>query len=97
MRIKLRAKGQLTLPEAISTAARLAEGALLRFEVEVTEDGAVVLRPLATVDGPRRGSGSPGITRASRRPQPRRPATRGSGSGAGRRSWTRLRILHRPD
>ena len=80
MRITLRAKGQLTLPEAIRTAARLAEDDLL--EVEVTKDGAVVLRPLATVDGPRLAFGSPGITRASRRPQPRRPATRGRfGSG----------------
>jgi AbrB family looped-hinge helix DNA binding protein len=50
MRITLRAKGQLTLPEAIRAAARLAEDDLL--EVEVTKDGAVVLRPLATVDGP---------------------------------------------
>jgi AbrB family looped-hinge helix DNA binding protein len=48
MRITLRAKGQLTLPEAIRKAANLAEGDLL--EAEVAEDGTVILRPVTTVD-----------------------------------------------
>jgi antitoxin PrlF len=48
MRITLRAKGQLTLPEEIRQAARLSEGDLL--EAELTPDGAILLRPLATVD-----------------------------------------------
>ena len=48
MRITLRAKGQLTLPEAIRKAAKLAEGDLL--EAEVAEDGTVIFRPVTTVD-----------------------------------------------
>jgi AbrB family looped-hinge helix DNA binding protein len=46
--LRLRAKGQLTLPEAIRKAAKLVEGDLL--EAEVTEDGTVTLRPVTTVD-----------------------------------------------
>jgi len=48
MRITLRAKGQLTLPEAIRKVAKLAEGDLL--EAEVAEDGTVIFRPVTTVD-----------------------------------------------
>jgi AbrB family looped-hinge helix DNA binding protein len=48
MRITLRAKGQLTLPEAIRKAAQLTEGDLLL--AEVTEDGVVILRPATAVD-----------------------------------------------
>jgi antitoxin PrlF len=47
-RVTLRAKGQLTLPEDVRKAANLQEGDLI--EAEVTEDGEVILRPLATVD-----------------------------------------------
>ena len=47
-RMTLRAKGQLTLPDEVRRAAKLQEGDLI--EAEVTEDGEVVLRPLATVD-----------------------------------------------
>lgn len=47
-RTTLRAKGQLTLPDEVRRAARLQEGDLI--EAEVTEDGEVILRPLATVD-----------------------------------------------
>ncbi len=43
----LRAKGQLTLPEAIRSAARLEEGDLL--DVVVTEDG-ILLRPQKMID-----------------------------------------------
>ena len=46
-RTTLRAKGQLTLPEEIRKAARLAEGDLL--EAEVTEDG-ILLRPQKVID-----------------------------------------------
>ena len=47
-RMTLRAKGQLTLPDDVRKAAKLQEGDLI--EVEVTENGEVILRPLATVD-----------------------------------------------
>jgi len=43
----LRAKGQLTLPEEIRTAANLAEGDLL--DAEITEDG-ILLRPQKVID-----------------------------------------------
>jgi antitoxin PrlF len=47
-RTTLRAKGQLTLPDEVRKAAKLQEGDLI--EAEVTENGEVILRPLATVD-----------------------------------------------
>src|SRR5215211_793801 len=47
-RTTLRAKGQLTLPDDVRKAAKLQEGDLI--EAEVTENGEVILRPLATVD-----------------------------------------------
>jgi AbrB family looped-hinge helix DNA binding protein len=46
-RLTLRAKGQLTLPDNVRKAAKLQEGDLI--EAEVTENGEVILRPLATV------------------------------------------------
>ena len=46
-RTTLRAKGQLTLPEEIRTAAHLEEGDLL--EAEITEDG-ILLRPQKVID-----------------------------------------------
>jgi antitoxin PrlF len=47
-RVTLRAKGQLTLPDDVRKAAKLQEGDLI--EAEVTANGEVILRPLATVD-----------------------------------------------
>jgi antitoxin PrlF len=47
-RTTLRAKGQLTLPDDVRKAAKLQEGDLI--EAEVTDNGEVILRPLATVD-----------------------------------------------
>jgi AbrB family looped-hinge helix DNA binding protein len=46
-RMTLRAKGQLTLPEEIRSAARLEEGDLL--DVEITSDG-ILLRPQKLID-----------------------------------------------
>lgn len=46
-RATLRAKGQLTLPEEIRTAARLEEGDL--FDAELTADG-ILLRPRRLID-----------------------------------------------
>ncbi len=46
-RTTVRAKGQITLPEEIRTAARLEEGDLL--EAEMTEEG-ILLRPQKVVD-----------------------------------------------
>ena len=46
-RTTLRAKGQLTLPEDIRTAARLEEGDLL--EAEITDEG-ILLRPQKVID-----------------------------------------------
>ncbi|MGH3849827.1 MAG: AbrB/MazE/SpoVT family DNA-binding domain-containing protein [Pseudonocardiaceae bacterium] len=50
-RTTLRAKGQLTLPEEIRTAAHLVEGDLL--DAEITEDG-ILLRPQKVIDATRR-------------------------------------------
>ncbi|MFN0090905.1 MAG: AbrB/MazE/SpoVT family DNA-binding domain-containing protein [Acidimicrobiales bacterium] len=47
LRMTLRARGQLTLPEEIRTAVRLEEGDLL--EVELTEEG-ILLRPCKVID-----------------------------------------------
>jgi AbrB family looped-hinge helix DNA binding protein len=47
-RTTLRARGQLTLPDDIRKAANLQEGDLI--EAEVSDNGEVILRPLATVD-----------------------------------------------
>ncbi len=47
-RTTLRARGQLTLPDDVRKAAKLQEGDLI--EAEVSENGEVILRPLATVD-----------------------------------------------
>jgi AbrB family looped-hinge helix DNA binding protein len=46
-RTTLRAKGQLTLPEEIRTAAHLEEGDLL--DAEITDDG-ILLRPRKVID-----------------------------------------------
>jgi AbrB family looped-hinge helix DNA binding protein len=46
-RTTLRAKGQVTLPEAIRRAAGLEEGDML--EAEITEDG-ILLRPQKVID-----------------------------------------------
>ena len=46
-RTTLRAKGQLTLPEEIRSAAHLEEGDLL--DAEITEDG-ILLRPRKVID-----------------------------------------------
>ena len=46
-RTTLRAKGQLTLPEEIRSAARLEEGDLL--DAEITDDG-ILLRPQKVID-----------------------------------------------
>ena len=43
----LRAKGQLTLPEEIRTAARLEDGDL--FDAEITDEG-ILLRPQKLID-----------------------------------------------
>jgi antitoxin PrlF len=45
---KLSSKGQITLPKAIRKAARLKEGDPVK--VELTDDGAIVLRPQKMVD-----------------------------------------------
>lgn len=46
-RMTLRARGQLTLPEEIRTAAHLEEGDLL--DAEITDEG-ILLRPKKTID-----------------------------------------------
>lgn len=43
----MRARGQVTLPEAIRKAARIEEGDL--FDAELTEDG-ILLRPRKVID-----------------------------------------------
>jgi AbrB family looped-hinge helix DNA binding protein len=47
VRTTLRAKGQLTLPEEIRSAAHLEEGDLL--DAEITDDG-ILLRPRKVID-----------------------------------------------
>lgn len=45
---KLSSKGQITLPKAARDAARLVEGDPMK--VEVTDDGAIILRPQKMID-----------------------------------------------
>jgi len=44
---KVRLKGQITLPDGVRRAARLAEGDYLEISVE---DGAIVMRPKKLID-----------------------------------------------
>jgi AbrB family looped-hinge helix DNA binding protein len=46
-RIRVRAKGQLTLPEDLRIAAHLSEGSV--FDVELTDEG-ILLRPEKVID-----------------------------------------------
>lgn len=45
---KLSSKGQITLPKAVRSATRLTEGDPVK--IEVTDEGAIVLRPQKMVD-----------------------------------------------
>jgi AbrB family looped-hinge helix DNA binding protein len=45
--MKIRPKGQITLPDAIRKAARLADGDYLEVSVE---EGAIVMRPKKVID-----------------------------------------------
>ena len=45
--MKVRPKGQITLPDAVRRAARLAEGDYLEVSVE---EGAIVMRPKKLID-----------------------------------------------
>ena len=45
--MKVRPKGQITLPDAVRKAARLAEGDYLEVSVE---EGAIVMRPKKLID-----------------------------------------------
>ena len=45
--MKIRHKGQITLPEAVRKAARLSEGDYLEVSVE---EGAIVMRPKTLID-----------------------------------------------
>jgi AbrB family looped-hinge helix DNA binding protein len=45
---KLSSKGQITLPKAVRSAARLAKGDPVK--IEVTEDGTIILRPQRMID-----------------------------------------------
>ncbi|MGH2365675.1 MAG: AbrB/MazE/SpoVT family DNA-binding domain-containing protein [Chloroflexota bacterium] len=62
-RTTLRARGQLTLPEDIRQAARLAEGDLL--DAEITPDG-ILLRPQKLIDATQAWFWSPTWQRAER-------------------------------
>lgn len=48
MLVRLRQKGQLTIPDEVRRAVRLSEGDYLAVSVR---DGAIVLEPKAIVDG----------------------------------------------
>jgi len=45
--MKVRSKGQLTLPDAVRKAARLSEGDYLEVSIE---EGAIVMRPKKLID-----------------------------------------------
>ena len=45
--MKIRPKGQITLPDAVRKAARLADGDYLEVSVE---EGAIVMRPKKVID-----------------------------------------------
>lgn len=47
--VKVRAKGQLTIPDEVRRAARLAEGDFVDVSVSVSE-GTIILRPTRVID-----------------------------------------------
>jgi AbrB family looped-hinge helix DNA binding protein len=47
-RTTVRGKGQITLPDEVRRSAKLDEGDLL--EIEVQDEGVIVLRPVGTID-----------------------------------------------
>ena len=74
-RTTLRAKGQLTLPDEIRSAARLEEGDLL--EAEITPDG-ILLRPQKLIDATQAWFWNPTWQAGEREADADRPARRRS-------------------
>lgn len=90
---RLRAKGQLTLPEEIRTAARLEEGDLL--EAEITEEG-ILLRPQKLIDATQAWFWAPAWAAGEREADADLAAGRGETFESGETFIAALRQLAKP-
>jgi len=92
-RLTLRAKGQLTLPEEIRTAAHLEDGDL--FDAELTEDG-ILLRPRKVIDATQAWFWSPEWQAGEREADADRAAGRVTTFASGEELVEGLRSMAKP-
>jgi AbrB family looped-hinge helix DNA binding protein len=92
-RTTLRAKGQLTLPEEIRTAARLEEGDLL--EAVITDEG-ILLRPQKIIDATQAWFWTPEWQGGEREADADLAAGRGEAFGSGEAFVKALRARAKP-
>ena len=92
-RTTLRAKGQLTLPEEIRSAARLEEGDLL--EAEITPDG-ILLRPQKLIDATQAWFWNPTWQTGEREADADRAAGRVEGFRSGEALMAGLQSIAKP-
>lgn len=90
----LRAKGQITLPEAIRSAAHLEDGDLL--DAELTEDG-ILLRPRKVIDATQAWFWSPDWQRGEQAVEVDRRADRIETFASGDEMIEELRSIARAD
>lgn len=93
VRTTLRAKGQLTLPEEIRSAAHLEEGDLL--DAEVTDDG-ILLRPRKVIDSTQAWFWSPSWQTGEREADADRAAGRVERFDTGEALVEELRSIAKP-
>lgn len=92
-RSTLRAKGQITLPEEVRTAARLEDGDL--FDVELTEEG-ILLRPRKVIDATQAWFWSPDWQAGEREADLDRQAGRVETFGSGEEFIAALEAMAKP-
>jgi antitoxin PrlF len=92
-RTTLRAKGQLTLPEEIRSAARLEEGDLL--DAEITDDG-ILLRPRKVIDATQAWFWTPTWQLGEREADSDRSAGRVEAFASGEAMVAELRSIAKP-
>jgi AbrB family looped-hinge helix DNA binding protein len=92
-RTTLRAKGQLTLPEEIRSAAHLEEGDLL--DAEITDDG-ILLRPRKVIDATQAWFWTPTWQAGERDADTDRQAGRVETFGSGEAFIEELRSIAKP-
>jgi antitoxin PrlF len=93
VRTTLRAKGQLTLPDEIRSAAHLEEGDLL--DAEITEDG-ILLRPQKVIDSTQAWFWTPTWQAGEREADADRLASRVETFGSGEELVAELRSIAKP-